>query len=82
MGWRSWRKDTRRHVGVRFCFRDVSFFMGQFSKREGSLLPPRPSYLSSLSEFEAYTHANNGTPVSLDFGFAYGDIFNHGKPVS
>lgn len=65
MGWRSWRKDTRRHVGVRLCFRDVSFLRGSF-RREKVHPSARVTHLTVLPVFamcvwEANTHANDGT---------------------
>ena len=68
-------QKTRRHVGVCLCFRDVYFLRGSF-RREKIPFFPRDRPLCSLSEFEALIRMQTTErfkPISLDFGFAYGD---------
>ena len=75
MGWRSWRKDTRRHVGVRFSFRDVYFLRGSFRREKVPFFPrDRPTcLLGMILRFIRTQITEHFTPVSLDFGFLYAD---------
>ena len=75
MGWRSWRKDTRRHVGVRLCFRDVSFLRGSFRREKVPFFPgDGPTCLRWVSlRLIRMQITERFKPISLDFGFADGD---------
>ena len=68
-------QNTRRHVGVRLCFRDVYFLRGSFRRDKVPIFPrDRPTCLRWVSlRLIRLQITERFRPISLDFGFAYGD---------